>query len=182
MPRANWGVDASDVDDFDRSSQFTPYAGPPVPTGVVYLWRIKQLKYVAATKDKLPQLRVGLELVPRDSRPGEAKYKDYFNMAFLPVSDKTRFRYVPLLDALGVSGKEFAQGTVTDAEGNITKIGRWKNSGEELVCGLLKAGTDQDGNARNEIGSFLPANEDDEEDDFAEGDEDGEEYFEDEDE
>jgi hypothetical protein len=159
MPRANWGIDASDVDDFDRESQYVPYAGP-TPPDAVYLWRIKVLKAVAGTKGKFPQLRIGLELEPRDDDEyDEAQYDGYFRMAFVPISDKTTFRYVPFLDAIGVTGREFAKGTMKDEEGNIKKIGKWINTGEQLILAELKTGEDQNGDPRKEINTFLSAEE-----------------------
>lgn len=176
MPRAQWGVSADDVDDFDRDSQYTPYAGPPVPVGQVYLWTIKVLKYAARTKTKNPQLRVGLELVPREGYD-EDQYEGYFIMAFLPVTPKTGFRYVPFLDAIGVSGKEFEERTMYDEDGNIQRIGSWRNNQDTLVLADLKMGEDQDGNPQRQIGVFMPYEEDAEEDY-----DDDEEYADDEDE
>lgn len=162
MPRANWGIDASDVDEFDRDSQYKPYTGPTPPLGV-YMWLIKKLQFVAGTREKNPQLRVGLELVPRADAPDESKYADYFRMAFLVVSEKTRFQYVPFLDAIGVSGREFTKDTIMDAEGNVKKIGKWRNTGEEYVMAELKNGEDQNGNSRLEIGYIGPVEDYDEE-------------------
>jgi len=149
MPVVKWGVDAGDVDDFDRDSQFKPYAGPVPPDGV-YAWRIKVLKHQAGTSGKNPQLRVGLELVPREDF-NEEKYRGYFLMDFIPIMGSTGFRYVPLLDALGVSGAEFAGRTKTDEDGNITSIGKWRNKGESMVIAQLSTGQDQNGAARKEI-------------------------------
>lgn len=170
MPRANWGIDASDVDDFDRDSQYMPYAGPTPPNGV-YMWQIKVLKFVSADRKKLPQLRIGLELVPREDRD-EDQYEGYFLMAFPPVSNRTQFRYVPFLDAIGVTGREFKERTLIDAENNIKKIGKWRNTGEELICAELKDGEDQNGNPRKEIGMFMavPEEDYDDEDDYDEDD------------
>lgn len=149
MPRVKWGVDAGDVDDFDRDSQFKPYAGPVPPDGV-YAWTLKVLQHVAGSKQKNPQLRVGLELVPR-AEFDEDKYRGYFIMDFIPVMPTTTFRYVPLLDALGVSGTDFANRTTTDEDGNIVSIGKWRNSKDTVVIAQLISGTDQNGNARKEI-------------------------------
>ena len=159
MPKVNWGIGAADIDDFDRDSQYVPYAGP-IPADGMYLWQIKILQSIAGTKDKYPQLRIGLELIPREDHDGEEQYEGYFLMAFLPITEKTSWRYVPFLDAIGVNGAEFVRGTLTDEEGNVKKIGRWKNSGEELVLAQLKTGTDQAGSPRKEIGAFAPAPED----------------------
>ena len=162
MPKANWGVSSADVDEFDRDSQYTPYTGP-IPPNAVYEWDIKVLKFIAGTKEKNPQLRVGLELVPREGR-NEEDYEGYFTMAFLHVTDKTAFRYVPFLDAIGVSGREFTDRTITDEEGNIKKIGSWRNTGEEMICAELKDG-EWNGVARKEIGWMGPITDDDGDDD-----------------
>lgn len=175
MPRVRWGIKAADVDDFDRDSQYKPYDGP-IPANGVYQFQVKVLKYAAATKDKLPQLRIGLELVPRSGRKDERRYGGYFIMVFAPVSSKTAFRYVPFLDALGVSGDDFEERTVTDNDGNITKIGKWRNTGEEIILAEIKDEADQAGNARKGIGwmGYLT----DEDDDGGEELDDDEDYYE----
>lgn len=172
MPKANWGIGSSDVDEFDRESQFKPYTGPIPPNGV-YVWNINVLKFMAATKEKLPQLRIGLELVPREDVADEEVYEKYFIMAFLSITEKTAFAYVPFLDAIGVTGREFTDRTITDEEGNIKKIGKWRNTGEELVLAQLKDGTDADNKPIKKIGWFgaFEVDEDDEDDEYYEEDE-----------
>lgn len=182
MPKVNWGVRAADIDNFDRDSQYAPYDGPVPPNGV-YQWKVKVLKSVAGTREKNPQLRVGLELVPRKADPSEKRMKGYFIMAFLPIMDKTQFRYVPFLDALGVSGREFERGTITDEEGNVKKIGRWRNGGDTLIKAELKDGTDQSGNPRKDIGWMgALTDEPDDDEDFDEDDEQDDADYDDEDE
>lgn len=164
MPRARWGIRAGDVDDFDRDSQYSPYTGP-TPPNAVYEWLVKVLKYIPGTRDKHPQLRVGLELVPREDNRDERQYAGYFCMAFLPITEKTAFRYVPFLDAIGVSGREFIERTVTDEDGNIKKIGAWRNDGKEIILAQLADGVDQNGNTRKEITWFGAASDDEAEED-----------------
>lgn len=168
MPKVNWGVRAADIDNFDRDSQYAPYDGPIPPNGV-YQFKVKVLKSVAGTREKNPQLRVGLELVPRKGRKEERRMQGYFIMAFLPIMEKTQFRYVPFLDALGVSGREFERGTITDEEGNVRKIGRWRNTSEEIIKAEIKDGQDQDGNPRKDVG-WMGALTDEEPDDDGDDD------------
>lgn len=183
MPKANWGIRASDVESFDREKQFKPYDGP-IPVNGVYRWKVTRLMFVAGTDDKLPQLRIGLEIQPRSKE--EKRYAGYRLMLFPPVSDRTQFRYVPFLDAIGVSGREFESGTITDEEGNIKKIGRWKFAPDVTIKAELKDDTDQHGNPRKDIG-WMGADTgetedlDSEEEEF-EDDEDGEYADEDDDE
>lgn len=172
MPRVRWGISASAIDDFDRSSQFTPYRGPIPPNGV-YEGLIKRLQFVAGTRGKLPQLRIGIELVPREGSDEEKRYAGYFLMKFIAVSDKTAFAYAPFCDAIGVSGDDFENNTITDADGNIKKIGRWRNTGEEYIAYQIKDGSDQDGNTRKEVGWVGPIDEegyDDEDEEYDDDD------------
>jgi len=171
MPRVNWGVSARDIDNFDRDTQYKPYDGP-TPTNGVYQFKLKVLKAIAGTRAKNPQLRIGLELVPRKGRTDERQYAGYFLMAFAPISDKTGFRYIPFLDAIGVSGKDFEERTIVDTEGNIKKIGRWGNTGNEMIMAEIKDGQDKDGNSRKDIGWMGPLTDDV----AAEDPEDDEEY------
>lgn len=175
MPRANWGITADDVDDFDRESMFKPYAGPPVPVNQVYLWEVKVLKYAARTRTKNAQMRVGLELVPREGYD-EDDYAGYFIMDFIPVTSKTNFRYTPFLDCLGVSGKEFEQRTMYDEDGNIQRIGSWRNNKDTLLYGQLQMGEDANGEPQRKIGAYMPYDEDEAEEDL-----DDEEYADEED-
>jgi len=89
---------------------------------------------------------------------------------FPPVSDRTQFRYVPFLDAIGVSDRDFTTKTITDEEGNIKRIGAWRNDGQTLIKAELKDEADQNGNPRKGIGWVGP-NDDasvDDEDDYEE--------------
>lgn len=155
MPRVNWGVTAADVDDFDREKQYKPYDGP-IPHNGVYQFRVKIAQFVSGSKEKLPQLRIGLELVPRASRKSEKQYAGYFIMEFAPVAHNTGFRYVPFLDAIGVSGRDFETRTLADEEGSIRKIGRWINDGKTLILAAIKDDVDQKGNPRKAIGWMGP--------------------------
>ncbi len=180
MPRANWGISKGTVENFDRErqNQFKPYDGP-IPLNAVYRWRVNRLQFVAGTREKNPQLRIGLTLVPRSR--DEKRYEGYRLMLYPPIADNTAFRYVPFLDALGVSEREFREGTITDEEGNIKKMGRWRNTGDATIKGELVDETDQNGQLRKTI-KWMGADtgevfEDDSEDDY-DGDD---EYAEDED-
>lgn len=180
MPKVNWGISATDVDSYDRDSQYKPYDGP-VPVNGVYKFKVKALKFVAGTGTKLPQMRIGLELVPRNA--SEKKYAGYYIMLFPPISERTQFRYVPFLDAIGVTGREFEQGTITDEAGNIKKIGRWRNNGDTMIKGEIRDDVDQHGAPRKDIGWMGAVGEepdyddddleDDDADEYADDDEDG---------
>lgn len=175
MPKVNWGFRVSDhVDDFDRSSQFKIYTGPKPPTGA-YLWRLKVLKHAAETDSKAAQLRPGLELVPRAGYD-EKKYAGFYTTAFLNISDNERARgfWVPFLDALGVTGREFQNGTMVDNEGNVTKIGKWVNRGDSLVIAQLSYELYQD-EWKARIGRFQSVEEDYEEE-AADGTDEDDEY------
>jgi hypothetical protein len=167
MPKVDWGIPAGTVDGWDRDSQFKPYDGPTPPNGV-YLWRIKKLTFSAATDEKLPQLRIGLELAPRTKE--EKRYGGYFLMLFRSISDKNPMFWVPFLDAIGVSESDFRMRTIADADGNIKKIGRWGNDGDQQIKGLLKDDR-REGEVRKDIGWMGPADEAYDADDSDAGDE-----------
>lgn len=150
MPRATWEIKRSDIDNFDRDAQYKPYTGPIPPSGAVFQWKVKILKYFPGTKDKNPQLRIGLELVPRNDK--EKKYKGYFLMTFRAITPKTQFNYVPFLDAIDVSASDFIDRTQVNSDGDIQRIGRWRNDGEQLVLAQIRDSEDQNGNPRKDIG------------------------------
>lgn len=175
MPRVDWGVSAKDVDNYDRESQYKPYDGP-LPVNGVYQWQLKSFKHVAGTRERNPQLRVGLELVPRKGRKDERKYAGYFVMVFAPVTEKTQFRYVPFLDAIGVTGREFERATITDEEGNIKKIGKWRNTGEEMILGQLRDNTGEQADKYPKdigwVGALTDEEPEEDDDDLADDDDD----------
>lgn len=187
MPRVDWGISTKDAQNFDREKQFAPYRGKQ-PPNAVYTWRITQLKFSAGTGEKYPQLRIGLELVPQDS--SEKPFKGFRILEFRSVASHTPFAYVPFMDAIGVTEHDFVNKTISDSEGNIQRIGTWKNTGDVEILGQLKDGKDQHNNPRKEIGWIGPLDElddegDDEPDDdeYADDDEDesdGEDYADDE--
>jgi hypothetical protein len=176
MPKMDWGISRSVIDDFDRSKQYAPYTGPE-PRNGVYQWKVKVLKTAPATRDKHPQLRIGLELVPRNKE--EKRYAGYFLMLFRSITPDGRndFTWVPFIDALGVTSTDFTNRTITDNDGNVQKIGKWTNRQDALILAQLKDDSDQQGNARKEIGWFGPLNEDDEGDEeYDDGDPDDADY------
>ena len=155
MPRVNWGIDAEVIDEFDRDAQFTPYTGPQPPVNMVYCFTIKNLKHVAGTDKKYPQLRAGLTLEPRNN--DEAKYGGYFIMKFMTIAPPkdgkqgTGFQYIPFLDALGVSSVDFTTKTQTDEDGNVKRIGPWRNEGDTLILARIEMKADQNGEPRVEV-------------------------------
>lgn len=183
MGRVNWGISKGTVDAFDREKQYKPYDGP-IPINGVYHWRVKKAQFISATRDKLPQLRIGLEIHPRASRK-EKQYTGYYIMVFAPVADNTAFRYVPFLDAIGVTERDFRERTIADEEGNIKKIGTWRNDGETIIAGEIRDETDDKGQPRKAIGWMGEAVEEEEpEEEFDDDDEydDEDDYDEDDDE
>lgn len=176
MPRANWEVTTTDVRNFDRSKQFTPYRGPLPPAGAVYQWQVKRAIFAAGTDEKVPQLRLGLELVPTSKE--ERRYKGYYVMTFRTVTANSQFVYVPFLDAIGVSENDFVNKTQIDSEGNIQRIGNWRNKGDQMILGQLIDSDNGKGGTRRDIRWIGPLDDPDNEDD--EDDED--DYIDDEDE
>lgn len=156
MPTVRWGVSAEDIDGFDRESQFKPYTGPTPPDGV-FKFRIARLQYVAGTRDKTPQLRVGLELVPRNK--DEKRFTKYWIMAFLNISNKNQFTYVPFLDAIGVSGADFETRTRADEQGTVQRIGKWRHTGEELILVQIKD-EEYNGKVQKHVKTFVSIDED----------------------
>lgn len=135
MPKADWGLSAGTISDFDREKQFKPYQGPLPPNGV-YKWKVVNAWYAAATGEKLPQLRILLGLEPRDR--SEKRYAGFTCMKLAVVGDTTNFQYVPFLDAIGVSEPDFNRRTDLDNEGRVRKIGKWLNNGKTFVAGQLE--------------------------------------------
>lgn len=153
MGRVTWGggVTGADLDNAERN-QFKPYDGP-IPTNGVYTFKIKWLRSQTSQAGN-PKLTAGLELVPRQSRPDEKPYKGFFLVDGIPVmnEDWSHKRVAAFLDAIGVSGDDFAKRTVDDGseQGNIVKIGKVVPVGRYVLVNLVD-GKDQNGNARKEV-------------------------------
>lgn len=125
MPKVKWGGEslASALDEYeeDESRQYKTYDGPKPPKGV-YNWKITRMEKTESSGG-FPQLIVHLELDPRHAE--QKKYAGYYMRDYIIVKTdgSTAFRVKPLLEALGVSGKQFVTATVVDAEGHVQKIG-----------------------------------------------------------
>ncbi len=173
MPRADWGLSAGTISDFDRDKQFTPYQGP-LPPNAVYKWRVVNAYYAAATDKNLPQLRLLLSLVPRDR--SENKFSGFMCMAMAPIGDNTAFRYVPFLDAIGVTEADFLRRTDVDGEGKIRKIGKWLNNGKTEVAAQLEDNDYEGSKYPKAIGwvgalsEYEPDEEDEDEEEYDEDD------------
>ncbi len=150
MPRADWGISASDARNFDREAQYKPYTGPKPAPRTVFQWQLTVCKFFPKTRAKNAQLRLGLKVVPRN--PDEKRFKGFFVMTFRSVTPKTQFAYVPFLDAIGVSESDFVNRTQIDEEGNIRRIGNWRNDGKQLLMGEFVLSEDQNGAPRNDVG------------------------------
>lgn len=163
MGKIKWGggISQSAIDDVDTDQQFTPYDGPTPPAGV-YRFRIKVLK-TSESSNGNPQLVIGMELVPRSDIPEQRRYNGYFLMDWITVLDSVAWRLRPFLDAVGVTSKEFINGTVTDEDKNVTKIGKKVVKGT-IVAVSIKNGQDQKGNARMEVGQYIPVVDGDQDD------------------
>lgn len=134
MPKAQWGVSARDVGNFDRENAYKPYQGPQ-PLNGVYKFRVAKAVYAASDGESNAQLRLTLVLVPRNKQ--ENKYNGYVITSFMPIADNTQFRYVPFLMAIGASDADFVNRTITDNEGVIKSIGKWKSDGKTEVAARL---------------------------------------------
>lgn len=182
MAKVNWGIKKSSINNFDRDAQFKPYMGKLPPNGV-YKFRVRNAQAAGPTRDKNPQLRVTFVLVPRDKE--EKKYAGFSIMKFMIISDQTNFHYVPFFDAVGITDVDFIERTFTDEQGNIKKIGKWKNDGKSVVLAEIRTNTGEKAEQYPKdvgwIQAFEESDEDEDEDEYDEDDEDGE-YDDDEDE
>lgn len=179
MPRIQWNVSRNVVRDFDRENRYEPYDGP-IPPNSVYRWKIVKLAYAAEDGNKTEQIRPLLVLVPRTKE--EKRYGGYAIMCFLNVADNTDFVWVPFLDAIGVTDREFFDQAIMDEQGNIKKIGRWRmdpNNPTEIMARLAdnewidKHGEEKTGKRIDWFGAVKDSTVDDEEsyedtDDFEE--------------
>lgn len=163
MGKVKWGggISQGAIDEVDTEKQFTPYDGPTPPAGV-YRFNVKVLK-TSTSSNNNPQLVIGLELVPRSDIPEQRRYKGFFLMDYITVLDSVAWRLRPFLDAVGVTSKEFVNGTVTDEDSNVTKIGKKVVKGT-MVAVSIKNGQDQKGNARMEVAQYIPVVDGDQDD------------------
>lgn len=181
MPKVSWEGDVStdDIDGFDRDAQYTPYSGP-IPMNGIYAFKLKVLKYQEPKPGKKwSQLQIGLELVPRANRPEDKVYKGYFIQDWPPIAKHTAFRYVPFLDALEVSATDFINRTIIDEDGNIVKMGKWRNTGDIVILAGIADDTDEKGNPRKKVNFYgvLDDEVDEDDEEYEEYEEEEEEDF-----
>lgn len=155
MPKATWGNVTSSALRNEERREFRPYDGPTPPNGV-YCFKVKVLKKTES-RAKNPQLMVGLELIPRRSRPDDGPYKGYFLADYIPVMESTLFRIVPFIDAIKVSEADFTDRTIADKDGRILSVGKAK-FGEKApavyVMAQIRDAVDNNGNPRKEVAGY----------------------------
>lgn len=163
MGKVTWGDDLTReaLDDVERD-RFKPYDGPPVPNAM-YAWRLKVLKRGKAKSSGNTQIIIGLELVPRSSRPEEKPYAGYFITDYISVLESQAFKIAPFLDALGVSSTDFLKRTSDTGEKDdrgsvpIAKIGDYVHDGKFILLASIGDDTDQNGAPRKRITGYYPA-------------------------
>lgn len=151
MPKMKWDVSS---DEPEALSGFDEYVGPDLPRGV-FKFKVVLIR-VAENKNGEAMLKTLLQV------HGMTGAKKKYNGAPLWVNQNVTEQGKPylmkFLDALGVTWQEFNSQTVTDDSEppNITKIGKTKINGENLVVATTKIGSYQ-GEKRAELSQFLPA-------------------------
>lgn len=158
MGKVRWGggVTAQGIDNVDTSKRFSPYEGPTPPVGV-YRWWMKLCR-ITESSNKNDQIMLGLQLTPRSDMPEQKRYKGYWLTYYIPIMDGTSFRVREFTDMIGVTGKDFINGTVDDGskDRNILKVGKWVNDGKLIIPAAIGWGTYQ-GKERMEITQLIPA-------------------------
>lgn len=174
MPKVKWSkglgadevITAADLDEAESGGSYEPYDGPRPPKGV-YGFRIKGIKQ-AESSGGFPQMIVRLELDPR-GRAEHKRFAGYFMQDFIIVKKNTAWKVRPLLDALGVTYREFINNTVVDDDGMITKIGKVTPAGA-LVIGNIRPSKN---NADYDDIAYLPPKDEDAGDSDDDADDDG---------
>lgn len=158
MGKVRWGggVTAQGIDSVDTSKRFSPYEGPIPPVGV-YRWWLKLCRITKSSNNN-DQIMLGLQLTPRSDMPDQQRYKGYWITNYIPILDGTSFRVRDFTDWIGVTGKEFVNGTVDDGskDRNIQKIGSWVNTGKLILPAAIGWG-EYNGAQRMEVTQLIPA-------------------------
>jgi hypothetical protein len=146
MAKVTWGgADLeSALDDYeDDGNQYPEYTGERPPKGV-YQWNVRMDKTVSS--GGFNQLIVHLTLEPHNAKT--KPYKGYYCRDYIIVKEdgSTAWRVRPLLDALGVTARQFRTMTITaptdrtNAQGGpieqVTKIGPIKIEGLVLTASI----------------------------------------------
>jgi hypothetical protein len=144
MAKVTWGGAEleSALSDYEADEQqYESYDGERPPKGL-YRWNIRMEKTISS--GGFNQLIVHLTLDPHNSRTNQ--YKGYYCRDYIIVKEdgSTAFRVRPLLDAMGVTAKQFRQQTLsnpTDRTTNndqkieeVVKIGPVKIEGLQLMA------------------------------------------------
>ncbi len=152
MAKVTWGIDADTIANAEGSS-FIPYDGPVPPNGV-YGVAFKKIEATTSSTDK-PMIKV-LAVIDGSIGQNKKEYDDCPLWDQIVVGSSTDWKVKQFLDGIGATAKEFVTGTVTDKDGNITKIGSVTFTEGKRFKVQVKKGKDKDGNIRAEIGSYLP--------------------------
>src|SRR6266498_1835810 len=155
MPKVRWAVSGSQVDEVeveDRGQDFEPYEGPIPPKYTILDMDIQRCELTESGKGNA---MVKLLLIANGDGK-QVKYKGLPVWDQIVVVEQNDWKIRQFLDGIGATGKDW-DNTVTDADGNIAKIGRVK----PLEMGVrisVKRGQNLDGETRAEVGRYVPLN------------------------
>jgi hypothetical protein len=159
MPKVRWGVTGSQVDQVEveeRGQDFEPYEGPVPPKYTILDMNVERIEATKSSNDN-PMVKL-LLICPGDGK--QAKYKGLPIWDQIVVVEQNDWKIRQFLDAIGAEGKDW-DNTVTDADGNITKIGRIKTD-DLSVRVSTKRGVNLDGDPRAEVGRYVTLRDDEE--------------------
>lgn len=124
MPKAKWGagdkaLSAGDIDGAERSETRQKYSGE-LPRGGTYRFVIQSVKQAESAAGNAKALI--FSTLDGSWKPNHAKYDGCPVWDHLPIHVTERL--ANFCDAIGATGKDFAEGTLVDENGYVTKIGR----------------------------------------------------------
>jgi hypothetical protein len=170
--RLKWGLDKEDIS--DDAVGFEPYTGSLPPRGV-YRLRIGKMSTQMSSNDN-PML-VCLWVIDHDDADSRSVYNGCPVWDNVVATKKSAFRVARFRRAIGVTELDLLNRTMIDDDDNVTKIGRIKVPGLQVLA-LLAIENSEEYGERVRVDQYLPH---DYVDEFAdEEDEDEDEYDDDE--
>lgn len=185
MVKIAWGDDDLEtaLDEWEDTGGYNEYTGdrPKPGTYQFKLVRLEQTK----SSGGFPQLIAHWELAPH--KPEHKAYKGYYGRDYIIVKSdgSTAFRVRPLMDALGVTARQFrtaTQANKTDRTTNngdeifeIFKIGNVKIPGNLVMCHIKPDKRNADYEAFKYLGAGGDSREANDADDSDAGDDNGDE-------
>jgi hypothetical protein len=155
-----------ELDEAEVSEDYVKYDGPVAPKNTILAGHLKKVWTSRSTAGNLMLVNL---FIAEGNAGDKAKFNGMPLFDRVTFTPKARFHWDPYLAAFGITLKDIQKkidiGDEEENNGNpVNKIAKFK-PGEDAACRVLASRSKYEGEIRNEVSKWLPADEADEPDD-----------------